>query len=151
MELFVCFHFQDPERKYLKAVCGNSDQPARLEVYEDLKSASVDEAVVWKILFTDVKNVSHTEERHKSFITMRMQKDNFCFVFYADSQQRTMKWYRCCILLYKIPNYAIPEPKKNISLQQAGNSQYSELPKSDAGMHAYVHIRSYITMHMSSL
>ena len=149
MEMFVCFHFQDPEGKYLKAVCGNSDQPARLEVYEDLKSASVDEAVIWKILFTDVKNVSHTEERHKSVITMRMQKDNFCFLFYADSQQSTMKWYRCCILLYKIPKYSIPEPKKNIPLQQAGNTQYNELPKSDAGIYTYVCM--YITMHMSSL
>lgn len=107
-------------------MCGNNaaDQSARLEVYEDDKSANIEGSMIWKIMFTDVKNVSHTQERQKEIITIRIQGDNKSVTFYADSQQSTMKWYKCCVLLFKIPRYSIPEmPKENIALQQAGVGQ----------------------------
>ena len=94
--------------------------------------------MIRRILFTDVKNISHTEERQGEIITIKMQKDDNPLLFYADSQQSTMKWYRYCSLLYKIPFYEIPEiPKGKIALRQPGIDRYCELHKCDTGTYAY--------------
>lgn len=104
------------------AVCGdNGEQSARLEVYECFNSANVEGSMICKILFTEVKNISYVyiEEKQKKIVAIRMQKDNRSFLFYAESQQSTVKWYNCCNLLFKIPKYAVPEiPKQNTALQQ---------------------------------
>ena len=114
----------------MKAVCGNNgEQSARLEVYEYFNSANVEGSMICKIVFTEVKNISYIEEKQKKIIAMRMQKDNKSFLFYAESQQSTIKWYNCCILLFKIPKYAVPEiPKQNTALQQ------------DEGIHMYSYL-----------
>ena len=94
--------------------------------------------MIRRILFTNVKNISHTEERQGEIITIKMQKDDNPLLFYADSQQSTMKWYRYCSLLYKIPFYEIPEiPKGKIALRQPGIDRYCELHKCDTGTYAY--------------
>ena len=104
--------------------------------------------MIRKILFIDVKNVGHTEERHGAIITIKMLKDDKLFLFYADSQQSTMKWYRYCSLLFKIPKYDIPEiPKENIVLRQptAGIDRYGEMHKCDTGTHVCMcYITSYV-------
>ena len=107
---------------------GNRDQSAKLEVYEDSDSASREGPVdnVCKIEFTDIKNVSciedRTEERQMKIIVIRMQKSSTNISFYTNSQRCTVKWYNCCVLLSKLPNYGIPEiPKeKTALLQDAG-------------------------------
>ena len=127
---------QDSERKHLKAVSGcNGDQSARLELYEDCRCASREGSFIQYVLFADVEYVSHMEMRHKEVITIGMQKGNKTFSFYADSQQSTLKWYRYCSLLFKIPNYGIPEiPKEDIAIQLPGIRDYCELHKCDTGM-----------------
>ena len=130
---------QDSERKHLKAVSGcNGDQSARLELYEDYRCASKEGSFIQYVLFADVEYVSHMEMRHKEVITIRMQKGNKTFSFYADSQQSTLKWYRYCSLLFKIPNYGIPEiPKEDFALQLPGINHYCGLHKCDTGMCVY--------------
>ena len=84
-----------------------------------------------KILFIDIKDINHTEERQKEVITIRLLGDKKSFLFYADSQQSTMKWYRYCSLLFKIRKYAIPEIPN--AIKQMEISQYSDLHKYDKG------------------
>ena len=91
--------------------------------------------MIRKILFIDVKNVCHTEEKQGAIITIRMQNDSEAdefFLFYADSQQSTMKWYRYCSLLFNIPKYDIP--KGNPALRQPGIDRYGEMHKCDTGI-----------------
>ena len=116
-----------------------------MEIYEDYKSANQENLMIRKILFIDVKNISHTEERQGAIVTIKMQKDDELFLLYADSQQSTMKWYRYCSLLLKIPKCDIPEiPKESIALRQtaAGIDSYGELHKCDTGtcMYVYSHV-----------
>ena len=113
----------------------NGDQSARLELYEDYRCASKEGSFIQYVLFADVEYVSHKEMRHKEVITIGMQKGNKTFSFYADSQQSTLKWYRYCSLLFKIPNYGIPEiPKEDVAIQLPGIRDYCELHKCDTGM-----------------
>ena len=118
----------------------NGVQSARLELYE---SANREGSVLQHVPFADVEYVSHKEMRHKEVITVGMQ-GNKTFSFYADSQQSTLKWYRYCSLLFKIPNYGIPEiPKEDFALQLPGISRYCEMHKCDTG----VCVRMYIHVH----
>ena len=112
--------------KYLKAVCGdNGDQSAKLEVYEDFDSASRERPIICKIEFTNVNNVSYIEERQMKIIAIRMQKSNTNFLFYAEPQCDTVKWYQCCVLLFEIPKYGIPEiPKEKTALEQDTGRSY---------------------------
>ena len=90
--------------------------------------------MILKILFIDIKDINHTEERQGEVITIRLLGDKKSFLFYADSQQSTMKWYRYCSLLFKIRKYAIPEiPKESVAIKQMEISQYSDLHKCDKG------------------
>ena len=144
-------------------MCGNNgDQSARLELYEDFKSAncaSREKSIIRKILFIDVKYVSHTEERQREIITIGMQGSSETFLFYANTQQRTMKWYRYCSVLMKIPKCTIPEiPIANVALQLPEISQYGELHKCDTGSYvvsyAYdiytcTYIGTYYNIHCS--
>jgi len=104
-------------------VCGSIENwPARLEFYKDAESAN-DDSIIRRILFTDVEYVRCVEKPQKLkviTIGLGIRKGNESLSFYADSHSSTMKWYRFCGLLFKIPRYAIPEiPKENIALQQA--------------------------------
>lgn len=103
-------------------MCGdNGEQSARIEVYEKFDSASREGPIICKIEFTNVKNVSYIEEKETKTIAIRMQKGNTNFSFYAEPQCDTIKWYNCCVLLFKIPKYGIPEiPKEKTALQQDG-------------------------------
>ena len=94
--------------------------PARLQVYEDAKSASKGKSSVWEILFTNVEYVDSTEERHKKVVTIGTAKNHKRFSFYvADSHTSTIKWFKYCGLLFAIPHYVIPEvPKENLDLQK---------------------------------
>ena len=120
-------------------MCGSSgDCSARLEVYEDYKSKRL---LIRKILFIDVKNVGHTEDKQGAIITIKMRKDDEAdefFLFYADSQQSTMKWYRYCSLLFKIPKHDIPE--RNIALRQPEIDRYGEMHKCDIGLYLFMYI-----------
>ena len=99
-------------------MCGdNGDQSAKLEVYDNFDSTSREGPIICKIEFTNVKNVSYIEERQMKIIAIRMQKSNTNFLFYAEIQYDTVKWYNCCALLFKIPKYGIPEiPKEKTAL-----------------------------------
>ena len=106
----------------------NGVQYARLEL------SNKEGSFLQQVLFSDVEYVSHMEMRHKEAITIGMQ-GNKTFSFYADSQQSTLKWYRYCSLLFKIPNYGIPEiPKEDFALRLPGISQYCESHKCDTGV-----------------
>ena len=108
-----------------------------MEVYEDYRSKKL---LIRKILFIDVKNVSHTEDKQGAIITIKMRKDDEAdeFLFYADSQQSTMKWYRYCSLLFKIPKHDIP--KRNIALKQPVIDRYGEMHKCDIGMYLFMYM-----------
>jgi len=95
--------------------------PARLQVYEDGKSASKGKSVLREILFTDVKYVNSEDREDKKVVTILMHKDSKCFSFYIDDSHRcTTKWFRYCGLLFTIPHYTIPEvPTENVILQQS--------------------------------
>ena len=95
--------------------------PAKLQLYEDAKSASKGKSSIWEILFTNVEYVDSTEERHKKVVTIGMMNDNKQFSFYvADSHTSTIKWFNYCGLLLAIPHYMIPEvPKENLDLQNS--------------------------------
>ena len=113
---------QSHKNRYLKAVCGSSEgMPAKLQVYEDSKSVGKEKSLLHEILFTDVKFVDSTEERHKKVVTIGMQNDNKDFTFYvADSHTSTTKWFKYCGLLFAIPHYRIPEvPDENLILQKS--------------------------------
>ena len=95
--------------------------------------------MIQKTLFNDVEYVSHMEKRQSDavIIGMQLQEGSKTFSFCADSQQSTMKWHRYCSLLFKIPDYPIPEiPKDNFALQLPQISQYSGLHKCDTGMYS---------------
>ena len=115
-------------------MCGSKEGwSARLEFYEDAKSASTEDLMIWEILFTHVKYVSCKEEQQRQIITIGLERDSKSLSFYADSHSSTIKWYMYCSLLLAIPKYTIPEiPKENDALQQ-GIVQYSDSHKSDAG------------------
>ena len=81
------------------------------------------------IEFSNVKSISYIEERQKKIILIRMQKDRSNILFCAHSEHSTAKWYSCCVLLTKIPQYCIPEiPKEKTALHQ------------DAGLHVHTHL-----------
>ena len=116
-----------------------------MEVYEDYKSKRL---LIKKILFIDVKNVSHTEEEQGAIITIKTQKDDEgdeFFLFFADSQQSTMKWYRYCSLLFKIPKHDIPKGNR-IALRQPRIDRYGEMHKCDISTYVrtYLYIYSYM-------
>ena len=119
--LLHTYNLQVPlTRCILKAKCGIIDGwDARLECYKDVKSANVEEPIMWRMFFTDVEEVHYIERRQKAaVIIMHMKKGNK-IIFSGDSDPSTKKWYNFCALLYKIPLYAIPEmPKENVALQQ---------------------------------
>ena len=113
-------------------MCGGAEGiPARLQLYEDHKSASKGKSMICEILFTDVVYVDSTEERHKKAVTIGMQKDCKKFSFYvADSHTSTIKWFKYCGLLFAIPYYAIPEvSEENLVLQKSIN-QHKDCYKS---------------------
>ena len=96
-----------------------------------------------RILLTDVKDVSHTEKKKGEIITIKMRTDDKPFIFYADSQQSTLKWYRYCRLLFKVPMHYIPEipTKENVALQHAVISQYNDLHNCyDKCKYVYMHM-----------
>ena len=131
--------FQSTKPRYIKALCGSiEDWLARLEIYEDDKSANENNSLILEILFTDVEYVDCTKMRQKEVITIGM-KNNKSFLFYADSHSSTARWHTFCGLLFTIPKYAIPEiPKENIALQQ-GINQYGGSRKCDTGIYSYIH------------
>lgn len=125
-------------------MCGSTEGiPARLQVYEDNKSASKGKSLMCEILFTDVAYVDSTEERHKKAVTIGMHKDCKSFSFYvADSHTSTIKWFKYCGLLFAIPHYAIPEvPKENLILQKSID-QCKDCYKS--GMTINIHVAIYV-------
>ena len=122
MGVAICTIFQSSRNGYIRAVCESDEGcSARLKVYQDAKSASI-----------DCKDVNYREEQRKGIITIGLEgSNNKNLSFSADN---ALKWYTYCGLLLTIPQYTIPEiPKENAALQQAidqfGNSQ-----KYDAGM-----------------
>ena len=68
-------------------------------------------------LFTDVLSVEFIEMRQMEFVKIVMQKGKSLLFRTGSSYTSTMKWYKFCGLLFKIPKYAIPEiPKENNAL-----------------------------------
>ena len=104
-------------------MCGSTEAgiPARLQVYEDIRSASKGKSLMCEILFTNVEYVNSTEEQHKKVVTVGIYKDCKRFSFYvADSHASTMKWFKFCGLLFAIPHYTIPEvPQENLVIQKS--------------------------------
>ena len=134
--------------------------PAKLQVYEDSKSAGKGKSLVYEIFFTEVQYVDSTEERHKKVVTIGLQRDKVFTFYVADSHTSTTKWFNYCGLLFAIPYYTIPEvPDENLILQKSIhhckdhhksgmkviiNYKLCQLTVMDSNLHVYMKLSQYL-------
>ena len=119
---------------YLKASGGTEEQPAKLELFKDLKAANKGKIRLIEIIFTKVKRiVNSSDDNNRRLIVIYMhESDGICF--YSDNETDHEEWVRYCGLLSTIPNYAIPEEPKYILVPPEFINQCTDPGRFDAGM-----------------
>ena len=89
---------------------GNEAQPARLELYSDIKAAAKERSKLQVISFHSVNDISINKD---GSINLKLS-NNRDFLFFAESNSR-YQWIQYCNLLWSIPYHFIPEePNYNL-------------------------------------
>jgi len=122
---------QTNKTRYLKITCGeNGEQPVRLDVFVDAKSAAKEKSKVQEILFHAINDLRIHEDRSinlKSFNGTELW-------FRAKSDDEQEKWIQFCALLYDLPYYFIPQ-KPNYNLVPRNIiARYDDPTEFNAGM-----------------
>jgi len=108
--------------------------PARIEVYNNKKSASKGKALLCHILFKTIENIKIQREQG---IIISIQ-DGSKFIF-STSEDINMELFGYCELLYVLSEYVIPEIPKRCLVSQQHIDCYNDPSEYDASecLHLY--------------
>lgn len=116
------------------ASCGGvENQPAKLELFK--YDNAVAKVKIMEFSFCKVTRVhlQKTAEHIKQRIALVLD-DGRQFSFCTESDAELERWLECCIVLYRIPNYSIPELPKTKSLKLEGKCSDSVAKRLNACM-----------------
>ena len=111
-----------------------ANHPARIEIFDNKKSASKGKALLYHILFKTIENIKIQREQG---IIISIQ-DGSRFIF-ASSEDVNMELFRYWELLYVLSEYVIPEIPKHCLVSQQHIKCYNDPSKYDASecLHLY--------------
>lgn len=116
---------------YVKIYCvGSAEHPARIEVFDNKKSANKGNPLLYCIRFSNVKSVVSIETQGKQCITITLQEDDV-FTF-STTGSRGTELLGYCKLLFTLPGDIIPEIPKRCLVSQQHIEQHSDPSRYDA-------------------
>ena len=114
------------------AICGGiENQPAKLELFkcdQGVATVKITELSFCKVTCVYLQQTAEHIKQLQS-ITLILD-DGRQFSFYTESDAELKRWLECCIVLYRIPNYSVPELPKIKSLKLVGKCNDSSAAKS---------------------
>ena len=107
--------------------------PARIEVFDNKKTASKGKPLLYQIPFENVKNIVTIEVQGKPRTAITIQGGD-TFIFSSSDSNKNTELLGYSKLLRELPNYVIPEIPKRCLVPQQYIEQYSDCSKYNAGM-----------------
>ena len=126
--LIVCL--QTNKHGFIKIYCiGGAGHPARIEVFDNKKTASKGKPILYQIPFHNV--TIEVQKKPRTAITVQGEDT---FIFSSSDTNNDMEMVGYCKLLRVLPNYVVPEIPKRCLVSQQHIEQCCDCSKYDAGM-----------------